>query len=249
MGYFKKTNGYESNGLWYPRVTSICNVIAKPGLERWLANQESFSAMQKKRKRITDWGKLIHQVIEDMLLGKNPKIEKEIQPSIDAFLEWQDENKVKTFAVEKKVVSQKHSYIGTPDVIAEINGKLGILELKTSQDVWDEYFIQTAAYMQAYNEKALEKAKTQWILRIDQYQECCLCGAKKRKKAGEVEIKSGKKRCSHKWQKTTGFYEMKEINNHALFTNAFFTAKKLWEFSNRNQLLKIKNYPDRFKHA
>jgi hypothetical protein len=51
LEYFKWNNGYEINGIWYPRVKSICRIIAKPALERWIANQGSFDAMEEKEER------------------------------------------------------------------------------------------------------------------------------------------------------------------------------------------------------
>ena len=246
--HLKTRHGYEIDGLWYPRVTSICNIIAKPGLEKWLANQESFSAMQKKRKRITDWGNLIHNQVEKILLGKKPKIAQPIQPSMDAFLVWLKNHHFKVWDIEKKILSKEHGYVGTFDVLGELDGQLGILDIKTSQAVWDEYFIQTTAYTKAYNEQVLKKAVTNWILRIDQYQECKLCGAKRREKGGNPEIKNGQKMCSHKWGAPKGNCELKEVANQELYFDTFLNAKRLWEFSNRDWLSKIKNYPGRFRH-
>ncbi|MFQ6049860.1 MAG: hypothetical protein ACE5J0_02350 [Candidatus Paceibacterales bacterium] len=247
LDYFKWNNGYEIDGIWYPKVTAICRVIAKPGLERWLANQESFAAMQAKRKKITDWGKLVHNTIEKMLRGESPEINPAIQPSIDAFLNWLNSHKVKVFDIERRVLSKEHFYAGTLDVLGEVDGNFGILDLKTSKGIWDENFIQTAAYMQAHNEQALEKAKTHWILRIDQYQECNLCGAKRRVKGGEPEIKEGSMGCSHQWAPKRGIIEFKEVDSHQSYIEAFLTAKKLWEFSNRHWLSQVKNYPQKFK--
>lgn len=247
--YLKQKHGYEINGLWYPRVTSICGIIAKPGLEKWLANQGSFAAMQRKRKKVTGWGNLVHETIGKILLDKKPKIEPTIQPSIDAFLDWLNNHQLKVLDVEKQVLSKEHGYIGTLDVLGEIDGQLGVLDLKTSRAIWDEYFIQTAAYVQAHNEGTDTKAKTHWILRIDQYQECELCGARKRNKAGEADIKKDNKACRHKWGATEGTCELRGVENHKVYVNTFLTAKKLWEFSNRNWLFRVENYPDRFKYA
>ncbi|MBD3207943.1 MAG: hypothetical protein GF370_00630 [Candidatus Nealsonbacteria bacterium] len=243
--YFKNKHGYEIDGSWYPRVTSICKIIHKPGLEVWLANQKSFAHMKRKRKKLTDWGTLIHETVENILLGRLPKIDPEIQPSINAFLEWFREHKVDVEAVEKRVVSAKHFYSGTLDVVAEVNGKLGVLDIKTGSNIWDDYFIQTAAYLEAYNEKSKNKAQTHWVLRIDQFQECASCGAKRRMKSGVARIKGGKKKCSHEWSAPKGDFEFQEVEKAGAYRNAFLAAKNLWEFSNRELLSRIENYPNR----
>ena len=242
VNYFKGKSGYEINGIWYPRVTSICSIIAKPGLEIWLANQRSYAAMQAKRKKIVGWGRLVHEIIEQILLGRMPRVNPDVRPSIDAFLDWFKKHKVDIFGIEKRVTSNKHLYSGTLDVLSKIDGKFGILDLKTSKEIWDDYFIQIAAYFQAFNERAEEKAKTYWILRIDQYQECRLCGARKREKGGEPDIKRNNKNCNHRWTKPKGICEFKEVNNHQLYINTFLSAKKLWEFANRQWLAQIENY-------
>ena len=244
---FKEKNGYEINGLWYPRVTSICSIIAKPGLERWIANQPSFAVMEKRRKTITDWGTLVHNTIEDILLDKTPKINPIIRPSIKAFSDWLNSNKVKVIDIEKRVFSKQDVYAGTFDVLAELNGKLGILDLKTSKDIWDDHFIQTAAYFNAYNEKNKQKAKTHWILKINQYRKCEICGAERRDKSGDINIRGGKRFCRHIFGKTKGECELKKVNNHKPFIDMFLSAKKLWEFSNRNKLSRIENYPNMTK--
>ncbi len=244
---FKRKNGYEIDGLWYPRVTSICNIIAKPGLEIWLANQPSFIAMQRKRKKITEWGILIHETIEKILLKENPEIKPNIRPSIEAFLDWLSDNKVKPLGIEKRVFSKQNTYAGTFDVLVELNNKLGILDLKTSKEIWNDYFIQTAAYFSAYNERNKKKAKTHWILRIDQYKQCKVCGARRRDKLGEISIKGGKRYCRHIWNSVKGECEFQKVKDHKSFLDTFLAAKKLWELSNRQLLSQIDNYPNQTK--
>ncbi len=247
--YLKKHYGHRVNGFWYPRVTSICNIVSKPGLENWFASQGSVYAMKKRRKELTEWGDLIHETVESILLGRMPKIDSKICPSIDAFLEWMKNHKIDVEGIEQRVISKKHYYSGTLDVLAKIDNKFGVLDIKTSKSIWDDHFMQTAAYFEAYNEKGKKKAETQWVLRIDQYQECKLCGARKRKKGKEAKIKGGKKKCEHEWTDIKGVCEIKEVKKPTYYKKAFLNAKKLWEFSNRKWLSKVRNYPNRSKYA
>lgn len=246
--YLKRHYGYRINGFWYPRVTSICGIISKPGLENWFASHGSVYAMKKRRKELTDWGNLIHETIEEILLGRMPKIDDKIKPSIDAFLKWMKKHKIDVEAIEQRVISKKYYYAGTFDVLATIDNKPGILDIKTSKSFWDEQFIQTSAYFQAYNEKKKNKAETQWVLRVDQYQKCKLCGAKKRNRGKEADIKGGKKRCKHEWDQLRGVCQLKEIENPEYYKKAFLHAKKLWEFSNREWLTKVRNYPNKLNY-
>jgi hypothetical protein len=247
INLFKEKYGYEDNGFWYPRVTSICSIIAKPGLEKWLANHGSFFVMQKRRQKITDWGNMIDSLVKKLLQGNKIIIPSEAAPSIKAFLDFKERYNIDFIASDIKVKSEKNIYMGTLDVLCKIDNKKGILDIKTSVDFWDEQFLQTAAYFEAYNEKEKEKVETHWILRIDQYQECRKCGAKKREKSGVREIRGNNLKCSHVFGEVKGVCELKEVSNHETYAKAFFWAKKLWEFSNREILSKIENYPLNFK--
>jgi len=242
---FKRKNGYEIEGVWYPRVTAICDIIHKPGLLRYYAQQPNFAAAQESLNKAADWGNLTHSTIEALLSGEEIEIDPLIKPSIRAFDQWRSFHKIKPFGFEKKVISNKYFYVGTVDALVEIDGKVGILDLKTSSGIWDEYSLQTVAYFQALNEKDKIKAESRWILRIDQYQECLICGAKKREKEGKERINGGGKNFfshSHQWGPIKGEYEFKEFDNHKQDLKAFLAAKKLWEWVNRNSLSKIDNY-------
>lgn len=244
LQWFKSINGYEIEGLWYPRVTSICKVIAKPGLERWLTRQGSPEAMAEKRRKITGFGSLVHNTLEQILMGEDPKIDDSIAPSVNAFNAWYGSHKVRALDVERRIVSKKHAYAGNIDVLAEIDGKFGILDIKTADRVWDDHFIQISAYFQAHNEGGLKKAQTYWVLRVDQYEECKNCGAKRRKKGGEWEIKGfgGNSQCFHEWSAMRGVCELQEVTDHEFYLETFLTAKKLWEMINRRLLAQIENY-------
>ena len=82
--------------------------------------------------------------------------------------------------VERRIVNRDHRYAGTVDAIARIGGKLGVLDIKTSQSIYRDYCLQTSAYMDALKNE-FEDLATRWILRIDQMQKCscvrCRAGA------------------------------------------------------------------------
>ena len=79
---FKELNGYEINGVWYPRVTSILNIKAKPALYRYYAELENFAAAEEIMERSADEGTRVHEAIEAILVGKTPEYGEDIKPSI-----------------------------------------------------------------------------------------------------------------------------------------------------------------------
>ena len=40
---FKSVNGYDVDGIWYPRVTKILEIKSKPALENFFKEMESYA--------------------------------------------------------------------------------------------------------------------------------------------------------------------------------------------------------------
>jgi hypothetical protein len=252
VDYFKKKYGHEIGGIWVPRVTAITDIIAKPALLRYYAAQESFEAAQVQLRNSANWGTLTHSTIEQIFKGYKVEIDPKIAPSIEAFFEWKNQHQIRILDpekdIERTVFDPENFYAGKLDALIEIDGELGILDVKTGTGIWEEYFLQTAAYLNAYNKMVndKEKAGKRWILRIDQYQECVFCGAKQRIKSGKAIIKGGNPYCNHKFTPPKGIVEFKELPNFEHDIKAFLSAKELWEWYNREFLKQIKNYPKKF---
>ena len=72
-------------------------------------------------------------------------------PSIIAFAEFIEKKNIQVDRdfVEHRLVNFEHRYAGTLDAIAMIDGKLGILDIKTSQEIYRDYNLQTSAYIAA----------------------------------------------------------------------------------------------------
>ena len=97
--------------------------------------------------------------------------------------------RVKPELVERRIVSYDHRYAGTVDAIAMIGGKVGVLDIKTSQAVYRDYNLQTSRICGGIAER-IWNLETRWILRIDQIQKCTLCGATRRTKGGREKVKA-----------------------------------------------------------
>ena len=146
--------------------------------------------------------------------------------------------------IECKVYDFENGYIGTVDMVAEVRGKRGIIDLKTGNHIRDEYSLQTAAYLNAYNKGVQKKlqATTRWILRIDQYEECKGCFARKKEKDGKERISGGNEWCNHQWSLPTGEAEFLELEGYEEDLQAFLAAKEVWEWYHRSFLRKVANY-------
>jgi hypothetical protein len=147
----------------------------------------------------------------------------------------------KTF-IEHRLVNYEHRYAGTLDAVALIDGKIGILDIKTSQEIYRDYNLQTSAYMAAMKDK-VNGLETRWILRIDQSRPCMICGARLRSKGGkdQVKIQWGNpfmKACEHAWGEMEGKIDLQEFPYWQDDFEAFVGAKKLWEWENVEWLKK-----------
>lgn len=240
LKHFKAKTGYEIDGVWYPRVTSIVSIKAKPALYKFYADQGSFSIAESIKSKSADEGTLIHETIEAILAGKPAAVPYSIQPAISAFLEFKKKNEIIPMKIEERVVSKNHWYAGTVDVIGKLNGQLGVLDIKTSYSIYRDYGLQTAAYAEAIKENNIFPT-TRWVLRIDQAKACLKCGAKMREKGGNVKVRGGVSQCQHSFGPLTGEIELKELDNFESDIKAFLACNNLWVWEHEHWIKKIRN--------
>ncbi len=239
---FKSLSGYDIDGSWYPRVTKILEIKSKPALYRFYAEMGNFAQSEAVKNQSASEGTMIHEAVEKIMIGQTPVVEPAIQPAIDAYLRFIEEKNIQTDSdwVERRIVHFNERYAGTIDALALVDGKFGVLDIKTSQAIYRDYNLQTSAYMSAL-QKEFPNLQTRWILRIDQTKKCFKCGASLREKGGRQKIryawKNGResaasRNCEHEWSETQGEIELKEFPYWQEDFKAFLGAKRLWEWEN-----------------
>jgi len=237
LNQFKELSGYEIDGTWYPRVTKIVEIKAKPALYRFYGELSSFNEGEAIKKQSATEGTMLHEAVEKILIGETPEVDPLIKPAVEAFIKFFKENHIQVDPefVEKQIVNRDERYAGTMDAMALIDGKFGVLDIKTSQAIYRDYNLQTSAYMAALQDQ-FKNLQSRWILRIDQARKCINCGASLREKGGRQKIKIPKtvkaKNCSHIWSEPIGDVELKEFPYWQEDFKAFVGAKKLWEWEN-----------------
>lgn len=249
---FKALAGYVINEIWYPRVTSIVNIKAKPALYRYYASLPSYEAGEAIKQKSADEGTAIHEIIQaimagDMLRDKDgsPILSDEVRPAAEAFMKLNDELKISASReyIEKRIINFDERYSGTADAVVTIDGRVGVLDIKTSQAIYRDYCLQTSAYMEPLRYE-IPEITTRWILRVDQNQSCRKCGATKRVKGGNEKIKlpwrnGFAKNCEHEWGPVKGEIELQEFPDFSEDYEAFLGAKKLWEWEHLGWLKQI----------
>lgn len=251
---FKSANGYEIAGIWYPRVTKVLEIKSKPALEHFFKEMESFAKAEEVKQKSAQEGSLVHEIIEGLLTGKPVEIPEVIQPAVDAFRAFNEQRKIVFHEefVERQIWSLRHRYAGTVDALATVDGKFGVLDIKTSTGFYPEYNLQTAAYVSALQEFPVKRTiglprdiETRWILRIDQTRACLRCAASLRKKGGRSKVHNGRSRgpfCEereHEWGDLKGVVELREFPYLYKDIKGFIAAKNLWEWEHDYWLRKI----------
>lgn len=188
LSFNEASHRYKVNGEYKTGVTTMLSVLGKENLIQWAANmaaeaayklaqkgvpmyeaiKEAKYAHTRKRDKSADTGKAVHQWIEHHLQGKTLRITPDMQPSVSAFLEWEQANNVRYLHSEKVLYSEQYDYCGTADVIFELNGTTYMADFKTSDcdrefktsqgytgkvRARKEHLLQCALYDQAYSEE------------------------------------------------------------------------------------------------
>lgn len=136
----EKTIGFE-------RMAGILNLIK--GLspdEYWALLKQAKGAHARSKKKAADRGTLAHAWIEDYIKGKSTTIpsDKMVANSVLKFIAWVEANSVTWVASELQCGSEKHMFACIIDVLAVVNDKLTLVEVKTSAGIYDSFYVQTA---------------------------------------------------------------------------------------------------------
>jgi len=156
----KKTNQYKLvNGQLVPGVTTIVDIVRKYGLESWLSkNPKEYTDRISKESK--DYGTRIHEIIQADWEGQIQKLDNEEKTILENYHKVTKDWDIQE--MEKSLVSEKYGFGGTLDIVAKIEGKKTIVDIKTSKAIFREVYLQLAGYQMLYPQA--ERCK---ILRLD----------------------------------------------------------------------------------
>jgi hypothetical protein len=183
----EKKHQYTIRGRLIPNVSSIVKILDKPMLNKW-AIRQAISYIRKNKKKLTkdvflqaeneakrvkekagEKGTELHKIIEEWLNGggmKKPR-SKHLASGLQKFIKWAENKKMEVLHSEKKVYSKSRDYAGTCDIVAKIDGRLSLLDIKTGKNIYQEAYAQVAAYGGAWNEEfPNNKIKDFYIIQI-----------------------------------------------------------------------------------
>lgn len=138
-------------------------VVSEKTLTSELLNQAA-KAYTRKSDKGMDTGKEVHAWIEQFLItgvGGAPTPSLEAQKACLAFVDWFESQNIKVLATEQPVYSRKYGYAGTFDALLEIDGKVVLVDIKTTNvsrtaplGIYPENFLQLGAYSLAHTEES-----------------------------------------------------------------------------------------------
>jgi len=166
-----ESNYYLINGIRYPRVTRIKSIINNPGLVGWqvTVGRKKSNEIMKKRG---DFGTLIHKLIQVTLKGETVDLsnyDEEANVTMKLFDDFLTEHEIKPKLLEQHLwleLSKEYRYAGTVDFVGYVDGKLMILDWKTSKAIYDDMWLQLAAYIVALEAQTGERVDSCGILQI-----------------------------------------------------------------------------------
>ena len=160
MNFYYRTRGcsmvnkgrtYTINGIEYPSVTTVLNIIEKPWLAAWekkemgaalrtdllgkdlpsdkLERIDVLDAMIKEAKKFPrtigaaamDLGSRIHNAVEELTLKKTPQIDEDMKVGVASWKLWKQESGMEIVETEKLVYDPVLGYAGTADAIFKDN--------------------------------------------------------------------------------------------------------------------------------
>lgn len=132
----------------------------------WLGAKAAWKA---KRDEAALIGTTAHDWVERYLKGEDPDwpTDPHARRSAEAALEWIRSVQWETVAVEQRLYIPELAVAGTCDWFARINGRLAIVDWKTSKSLHSTYAYQLAAYLVASEGRFEEKLTDRWLVRID----------------------------------------------------------------------------------
>ena len=209
---------YRRNGKYYPSITYVLSAYPKgKHFENWL--KQMGTSADYIVKQAGQEGTQVHEMIEAYLNGEelnflnslgNPTYNPDVWQMFLRFVDFWETYNPKLIETEVHLFSDELKVAGTCDMVCEIDGKLWVIDFKTSNHLQTTYDLQTAVYAKCYEEcygKTADHTAVLWLK-----------SSKRGPKDGFMQGKG--------WE----IYESKRTQEENL--DIFKTVKKLFDLEN-----------------
>ena len=151
-----KRPDYRDGGIRLPSVTTIIGVLDAPGLDRWRVKQALNGIDPYADRSAADAGTLAHAAIAWALdperneypdtSGQPETVVAEAVAAFQAWKAWREAHNVEPILIEHVMANKALGYAGTLDFFGRIDGRLEVVDWKTSAEIYPDYFVQSCAY-------------------------------------------------------------------------------------------------------
>lgn len=164
----------HANGNFYPSVTTILDAYPKSAaFFEWLkkAGEDADEIRDEAGRK----GSAVHQVCEDYDSGLEcsmlneyfkPRFKQIEWAMFERYVEFRTKFKYELVANELHYISPVLGFAGTLDRVFRVDGKLILVDIKTSNALHNHYWLQQAAYRQLWdevNEEKISQIKVLWL--------------------------------------------------------------------------------------
>jgi len=151
---------YNTPGGLYPSITTVLSNYNKEGILEWrkrVGEEEANKVMVQASRR----GTAVNEMCEHYLLGTPEKVKDPVPSNIESFKDIKhilDQRVGVVRGIETPLYSDYLKVAGRVDCVAKFDGKMSIIDFKTSRKYkkreWiKNYFMQTAAYAVMFEER------------------------------------------------------------------------------------------------
>jgi hypothetical protein len=164
----------DSDGKRIPSVTTVLKELgwSSGGLMFW-AHSIGLQGLDLNdaRQKLADAGTVGHGMASCDITGKDPETAlKDVDPetaekakaSFASYLSWRRMSRLELVASEVALVSQKLRTGGTLDAVAVFDGAAGLLDFKSSKDLYPDTICQVAAYWRLWEENNPDMPLSHW---------------------------------------------------------------------------------------
>lgn len=156
-----------------PGTTTITGLLNKPYLVKW-ANNLGLEGIDSSTytDEAAKIGTLAHAMVQANLqkdeldTAQYSPVQLDLaENALISFFEWKSRHEIEPIKCEEAMVSEELKYGGTIDCYCMLDGVPTLLDFKTGKAIYDEYFVQLAAYKNLLEELDLPVQQCR-ILRI-----------------------------------------------------------------------------------
>jgi len=165
-------------GIGLPSITTVLSILSRDSIEAW-KKRVGVEEANKISHRAATRGTAVHEIIEKYLDNKEDYRDGYTPDIIESFIALKpilDGKLGRIFAQEAPLYSNHLGVAGRVDCVAEFDGKLSIIDFKTSRkpkrkNYIQNYFMQEAAYSIMWEERTrMPITQLVTIIAVDQHE-------------------------------------------------------------------------------